>query len=124
MEGAAPEDESELANGEPGTAPILGTVRDLNRLAIRHQIHEIIFTPEAASYEMILSVISMSKNLHIDYKMVPRDLDVLIGRSSVDVIEEIPLLDLDYKIFDGFNLAVKRTGDLLFAAIFLILYLP
>ncbi len=122
--GLLAQDESALANGEPGTAPILGTVRDLKRLAVRHQIHDIIFTPEAASYEMILSVISMSKNLHIDYKMVPRDLDVLIGRSSVDVIEEIPLLDLDYKIFDGFNLAVKRTGDLLFAAIFLILYLP
>ncbi|HDQ44693.1 MAG TPA: glycosyltransferase [bacterium] len=114
--------ESDLDGGQP--IPVLGTVGDLNRLVRRHQIHEVIFTTEAASYETILSVISMSKDLHIDYKMAPRDLDVLIGKTSVDVIEDIPLLDLDYRIYNPFNRILKRTGDLLFAGIFLILCLP
>jgi GT2 family glycosyltransferase len=122
--GLIAQDESALVNGETASVPVLGMARDLSRLARRHQIHEIIFTPEASSYEKILSVIAMSKDLHVDYKMVPRELDVLIGRSSVDVIEEIPLLDLDYKLFNGFNLFAKRTGDLIFATIFLILCLP
>lgn len=105
-------------------ANILGSLSDLSRLARRHQIQEVIFTPEAASYERILAVIASGKELHLEYRMVPRDLDVLIGRTSIDSIEDIPLVDLDYKIYTDFNRLIKRTADLILSLIFTILYLP
>lgn len=124
MLGLLASDEAELANGIQDDAPILGLVDDLSRLTRRYQIHEVIFTPESASYERILSVISMSKDLQLDFKMVPSDIDVLIGRTSIDAIEDIPLVELDYKIFRKGNGWLKRTGDLIFAGIFLLLSLP
>jgi GT2 family glycosyltransferase len=114
-------DESGM-NGE--NSKILGTLSDLHRLARRHQIQEVIFTPEAASYERILAVIASGKELHLDYRMVPRDLDVLIGRTSIDSIEDIPLVDLDYKIYSDFNRMIKRTVDLILSLVLTILYLP
>lgn len=122
--GLLAQDESELANGVNSETPVLGLVQDLPRLTRRHQIHEVIFTPEAASYERILSVITMSKDLHLDFKMVPSEIDVLIGRTSIDAIEDIPLVELDYKIFRSSNQWLKRTGDLILAGIFLLLSLP
>lgn len=114
-------DSSDLTGEDPR---VLGVLSDLPRLARRHQIQEVIFTPEAASYERILSVIASGKELHLEYRMVPRDLDVLIGRTSIDSIEDIPLVDLDYKIYSDFNRAVKRAADLILSLCFIILYLP
>ncbi|NQT26529.1 glycosyltransferase [candidate division KSB1 bacterium] len=114
-------DESEM-DGE--NSHVLGSISDLHRLARRHQIQEVIFTPEAASYERILAVIASGKELHLDYRMVPRDLDVLIGKTSIDSIEDIPLVDLDYKIFSDFNRMIKRMGDLILSLLLTILYLP
>lgn len=103
---------------------IIGCLSDLARLVNRHQIQEVIFTPEAASYERILSVIASGKPLHLDYRMVPRDLDVLIGRTSIDSIEDIPLVDLDYKIYSDFNRVIKRAVDLILSLLLTILFLP
>jgi len=106
-------EERDLLASVNGKVPVLGTLKDLKRVAVSHKIQEVIFSPQAVSCERILSVVAGSKELRLDFKMVPRDLDVIFGRSSIDPLEEIPLVDLDYRIFSGPNRFFKRTMDLI-----------
>jgi GT2 family glycosyltransferase len=104
--------------------PILGTLQDLKEIAIEHNIQEVIFSPEAASYERILETVVKGKDLHLDFKMVPRNLDVVIGRISIDSLEDIILVDLDYKIFSDPNRIIKRFIDIIVPLILLPFLLP
>lgn len=92
--------------------PVLGGVKDLRGVAASHRVQEVIFSPEAASYERILDVIAYNKDLNLDFKLVPKELDVIIGRTSIDSIGDIPLVDLDYPIYRGPQAFLKRIFDL------------
>ena len=106
-------DENDLGHSVLGEVPVLGTLDDLERVAISHGIHEVIFSPEAISYQKMLGIMAKGKNLHLDFKMVPRNMDVIIGRTSIDTLEDIPLVDLDYQLFSGPNELMKRLLDLI-----------
>jgi hypothetical protein len=101
-----------FAAPDPGGPPLLGTLRDLDRIARAHRIHSVIFAPESVQYETVVGAIAGGLRTGLEFKMVPRDLDVIIGSSSIDSLEDIPLVDLDYKIFTAPNRAIKRAFDL------------
>jgi len=104
--------------------PVLGIIDDMESVVKTHRIQEVVFSPGAASYERILDAVVTNKNLLVDFKMVPRELDVVIGRTSIDNIDDIPLVDLDYRIFSTPNMLFKRMLDLLISLPVLIFHLP
>lgn len=104
--------------------PVLGIIDDLENIVKTHRIHEVIFSPGAASYERILDVVVSNKELSVDFKMVPSELDVVIGRTSIDDIDDIPLVDLDYRIFSAPNVLFKRLLDIVVSLPTLIIHLP
>jgi GT2 family glycosyltransferase len=93
--------------------PLLGNIDDIERVATAHRIHEVIFPAETVSYERVLDLMAKSKALHLEFKMVPRETDVLIGKSNVDSLDDFTLMDLEYPIYQGWNLLFKRLFDLL-----------
>jgi GT2 family glycosyltransferase len=115
--------ENDLLKVVDESVPVLGTIDELSRIVRSHRIREIIFTPDDASYRTILSVIASGKGLNLDYKIVPRELDVLIGKSSIDALESVPLVDLEYRLFTGPNRLVKRLSDLAGSLLLLPLWL-
>ena len=112
-------EEKDLLSATNGKLPVMGTVKDLVRIVSIHHIQEVIFSPETIDSRDILSVIAHPKLRHLDYKMVPRNADLLIGRASMATIQDIPLVDLDYKIYSGPNRLFKRTIDLGIAVVML-----
>jgi len=57
----------------------------------------------------------------VDYKIVPQNLEIIIGKSSVERLTDYQLVDIDYAIGKAYNRVVKRLFDLLFSTIILIL---
>ena len=104
--------EGDLLSATNGKLPIMGTVKNLERIVSIHHIQEVVFSPETTDSRDILSMIANPKLRHLDYKMVPRNVDLLIGRTSMDTIEDVPLVDLDYKIYYGPYRMFKRIVDL------------
>jgi len=99
--------------------PVLGTVYEINRLVKVHKINEIIIPPDVLSYKQILSVVADTRNLNVDIKMVAREMDVLIGRSVVESIDEISFVDIEYKIYFWYNRFLKRMFDLILSLLLL-----
>lgn len=116
--------EDDLSFSFNGRIPVLGTLQDLERITIAHKVQSVIFSHEVSGYKRILSTVAKGKELHLDFKMVPGDIDVMIGQSTINTIEDIPLVNLDYKLFSTSNQIFKRSMDLAFGIMMGLFLLP
>jgi GT2 family glycosyltransferase len=116
--------EQDLTAAPRSSAPVLGLLKDIRRVAITHKVQEVIFSPDSTSYQHIMNTVAELSDLHLEIKMVPKNMDVIIGKTSIDSLEEIPLVDLDYRIYYGYNRLIKRAGDLISSLLILVSHLP
>ncbi len=103
---------------------VLGVFSDLKRLIVTYRIHEVIFSPESVSYEKALSIVASNQDLRIDFKMAPRETDVLMGQTDLDALGDMPLIDLAYRIRAGVNPLIKRLMDLIVSVLVLPIWAP
>ncbi len=104
---------SESANGYSDTGiPVLGALKNLDKIIKHHRIRQIIFFTGVLTYQQILQTMSQIGNSRVEYKIVPSGLEVMIGKSYVDYLDDYPLLDIEYSVGKPFNRFVKRSFDL------------
>lgn len=115
MAGLIAVEEGDLVRPQECDIPRIGLLSDLDRIARTHRIQTVIFSTESVDFQCIVGAIAGGRNSHLDFKMVPRDLDVIIGSSSIDSLEELPLVDIDYRIYRTPAMILKRFTDLLAA---------
>ncbi len=100
--------------------PVLGTVENLPWILRKEGVSEVIFSADSLNYELILELISRAQGLDVNFKTAATDTEAIIGRSSVDYIGDIPLVDIEYKLGREPNRILKRSFDLLFSILSLI----
>ena len=94
---------------------ILGNIDSIGRLIQDKNITEVIFSTDALSYTDILSVISRSRDRSVNYRLVPSTIEVIIGKSNIDELDAIPLVNIAYNIHQPFNRFAKRMFDIFFS---------
>jgi len=104
--------------------PFLGTIKHLAELIRIHKATEIIFTTDRFSNDEILSVLDKISNTNTNIKIVPKNLDFILGKSSVEKIEDIPLVEVEYKIYNFGNRFFKRILDIILSLFSTIFFLP
>jgi O-antigen biosynthesis protein len=92
--------------------PIIGSITNIGKVARERRINDIIFAPETLSYGEILSVISKSNDRSVNYKLIPTDMEVVIGKGTIDQLDEVPLIEIEYGINRPINRLVKRLFDI------------
>ena len=113
-------DPKEVSEAEYATLPILGSLGDIKRLVHSQKIQDIIFTSESVNFKKMLELMTLSRSLHVEFKMITQNMDVIIGHTSVDSIEDISLVPLELQIFSGTNSVLKRLFDILVAFFLLV----
>jgi GT2 family glycosyltransferase/lipopolysaccharide/colanic/teichoic acid biosynthesis glycosyltransferase len=91
----------------------LGAVKNLNDIVRIYHIQQLIFSAHSLSYAEILKTMTSTHRSRVEFKMVPSNLDVIIGKSMIEKLDDYPLVDIDYSIGKGFNRVVKRGIDIL-----------
>lgn len=102
----------------------LHVVTSLQRLPeyIRMQkIDLVIFTTHQIPYQSILATMMRVQNPQIDFKMVPDHMEFMIGKSTIERLDTIPLVDIEYAYGKLFNRFTKRIVDLMGAITLLVL---
>ncbi|MDP3832186.1 MAG: sugar transferase, partial [Ignavibacteriaceae bacterium] len=66
-------------------------------------------------------IVSQCQNENVEFKLVGGDLDFLVGKSSVNLLNEVPLIGISYNISQPLNRFLKKTFDLI-TSIFLVLF--
>lgn len=92
--------------------PIVGVIDNLPEIIKRERAQEVIFSTDKLPYDKMLSAVANSLGSQISFKMVPSNLDVVIGKATIDYIEDIPFVDLTYRLHSPFYKNVKRTFDM------------
>ncbi len=111
-------------NSSPEEIKYLGNIRHLDRIVRMYGIRQVIFSAHSISYEQILKTMSSVNTPMVEYKMVPSNLEVIIGKSHIERLDDYPLLDIEYSIGKRFNRFSKRFLDLAVSATILLLTSP
>ncbi|TDI83934.1 MAG: glycosyltransferase [Caldithrix sp.] len=104
--------------------PVLGTFEDINFIIREHGVQEVIFSTHDLSYDQILGVMSRTGKQRVNFNLIPSNLDVIIGKASIDRISHVPLLEIDYKLHQTPYRVLKRMFDFTLAFVILTLSLP
>lgn len=104
--------------------PIIGSVETLNRLVEEHRLSEVIFSSDAVPYATILRIIAGNRSRFVNFRLVPTNLEVIIGKPNIDQLGELPLIELDYNIAKLPNRMAKRLFDAGGSLFLLISYAP
>ena len=99
---------------------ILGSVDTIGKVINDFRIDDVIFSTDAIPYSTILSVISKSRNRMVEFKLVPNSLEVIIGKSRIDQLDEIPFIEIQYNIDRPLHRITKRAVDI-FVSLFLLI---
>jgi GT2 family glycosyltransferase/lipopolysaccharide/colanic/teichoic acid biosynthesis glycosyltransferase len=104
--------------------PVLGKIENLQQLISMHRVRQVIFSSEMLSYEKILKTMSEIGKPQLEYKIAPSNLEVVIGKSSIERLDDYPFLEIEYAIGKPFNRVTKRVFDVLISSLLLILGAP
>ncbi len=103
---------------------IVGSIDNIGKVIHDLKVSDVIFSTQALSYSDILSVISRTRDHSVNFHLVPNTLEVIIGKGSVDTLDELPLVQITYNIEKSSNRALKRAFDLAVSLLLLISVYP
>ncbi|GAB5407817.1 MAG: glycosyltransferase [Balneolaceae bacterium] len=102
----------------------LGELPQLRDFIKAYQIDQVFFALKSISYKDMLRHISLLQNEGVLFKLVPDTMDFILGKSNVEYLESIPLVEVDFGYSKGINKFLKRAIDMVVAfPVFLVLLL-
>ena len=104
--------------------PIVGSIDNIGKMIQDLKISDVIFSTQMLSYADILSVIGRTREQSVNFHLVPNTLEVIIGKGSIDSLNELPLVQITYNIEKSTNRTLKRLFDVSLALVLLISIYP
>lgn len=93
----------------------LGELPQLRDFIKAYQIDQVFFALNSISYKDMLRQISLFQNERVLFKLVPDTMDFILGKSNVEYLESIPLVEVDFSYSKGINQFLKRAMDMIIA---------
>jgi exopolysaccharide biosynthesis polyprenyl glycosylphosphotransferase len=110
-------------NGSSADLRVLGSIDQLNDIAEREDVDEIILTPEDESWRDRISE-RIPDDGRADVLVWPSPFETMIGRLRFRIVGDLPLLEAKVRPLEGVRAFAKRAFDLAIAAPLLALSLP
>lgn len=92
--------------------PVLGSVQNIGKVIEENDVTDVIIGPDTLSYADILSMVGRTRGKGVHYRIVPRSMEFIVGKTSVDQLSSVPLVDFDYNLMKTSNRLLKRTLDI------------
>ena len=105
------------------TEHAIGHISQLRELVRHHKIDQVFFMLDEISYKDTLSHISRLRSEEIIVKIVPEGMDFILGKSKVEYIDSIPVVELDMAYEQSLNKALKRLLDICISVPAFLLYI-
>ena len=94
---------------------VVGSIGNIKNVFAERKINEVIFSSEEISYAEMMSIVSASKNRNVDFKIVGSDMNFVVGKSSVSMLDDIPLVEVNYNISSSAVRTIKVIFDYVFS---------
>jgi hypothetical protein len=109
---------------ELGSLKVVGSLENITKVIHQNHVDKVIFSSEEISFNQIFKIVSNSQEDNVEFQVAGDNLDYLVGKSSVTMLENIPLLDVYYNISSITSRITKRIFDVILSMIVLILLYP
>jgi len=90
---------------------IVGSLENIGKVIGERGITDVIFSTDELPYTAILAVISRSNNRNVNFRLVPTSLEAIIGKTRIDDLETLPLVEIEYNIHKPSHRLLKRLFD-------------
>jgi len=107
-----------------GNVEVIGSLQNIKKVIREKRISEVIFPSENVSYTAMMRVVADCQKESVEFKLAGSNLDFLVGKSSVFLLEDIPFIELTYNISQLGHRFIKRSFDLVFGFFLFIFVLP
>ena len=107
-----------------GSYEVLGSLETIVKVIKDMKINRVIFTSEEISFEKMFSIVSKSDKANVEFLVAGSELDYLVGKTSVTMLDNIPLLKIHYNISGAGHRIIKIISDLLISLPILITIYP
>ena len=104
--------------------PFIGNIDDLRQIAKSYNIYEVIFSTSAFSNKEILNFMDDTRDLRLVYRMVPREKDIILGKTHIEDIGGISFVNIEYNLFYRLHRISKRLFDIIISFLILLLLSP
>lgn len=90
----------------------IGTTSQLQDLLNAYEVDQVFFVLKSISYKEMLLQISILQANKVVFKLIPDSMDFILGKSNVEYLESIPLVEVGLAYSKGINKFLKRTMDI------------
>ena len=104
--------------------PIFPRVEELTALIDRHDVKDLLIALDSTEHDRLLSVIGASNSHDVSIKIIPDLYDIISGQARTNQIYGFPLIEIMPELMQPWEHAVKRTIDIMVAAVVLLVGLP
>ncbi len=90
----------------------VGNLNNLKDIVAAKKVKNIIFAKNELTNQLILDLMWNLKNYNVNFKILSEDNELILGKSPLDKIEDIYLIQIEYNINKKINIFVKRIVDI------------
>ena len=103
---------------------IIGSIENITKVIREEKINEVVFSTSDLSYSQIMKIVSDCKNLGVEFKLVGKNLDYIVGKTSVEMLDDVPVIELNYNINQFPHKQIKVLFDYLVSLTILFFIYP
>ena len=102
----------------------LGSLSDLGDVIEEHRVDEVIIADPAFPQQQAVELVDQCHQRGVRVRVAPSTMEILIHRAEFVPGESVPLFELKPPVFEGIDYAMKRTFDVVGAALIVVLLSP
>lgn len=107
-----------------GDYKIVGSTENIKKIINEMKIDKVIFVSEELTFNQMFAVVSECQGTNVEFLVSGKEMDYLVGKSSITMLDDIPLLKVQYNVSMISNQFTKRLFDFTFGCLTLFLVYP
>jgi len=104
------------------TFEVVGSLENIKKVINEYKISEVIFSSEDLNYGDMMAVVANCQNEQVEFKISGTELDFIVGKKSVTMLDDIPLIEIHYNISGQLLKFIKRLFDDFYLSFHIFIY--
>ncbi len=103
---------------------VIGSIENILKIIQQKKISEVIFSSKDIAYNSIMKIVADCQKENVEFKLAGNNLEFLVGKSEVNILDDIPLIEITYNITQPLNKFIKRLFDIIISIFVMIFISP
>ncbi len=103
---------------------VVGSFENIKKVIADNKIDKVVFSSDEISYNQMFAVVAQCQGENVEFVVAGNDLNYMVGKSSISMLDDIPLLKIQYNISGFIHRFSKRFFDIALGFIILVFVYP